>query len=354
MRVMKIVILLLIVGFLGFVLYNAVKSQNTNILTIHAEYRDIEKKLIVSGTVEPLKEIEVKSTISGVLEELFVQIGSEVVSGQNIAKVQFVLDPLEYELLLKDKEIAKIRFKNIKSEFERTKSLYNKGIIAKEEFEKGEANFIVAKSEQDAIITKLEMLKGNYKKRDVSNIITATGNGSILELPIKEGGSVMARGSWSEGTTVAKIADLNSLIFKGDVLESDILKLHSGMEMSFSLVTKKDVIFKGTLCLINPKAFVKNGIARFEITANIDVPEEYRSFIKAGSSANGEVVLERKEHVLSLEEKYFQFDYDSIFVEIENEKGLFDKRFIQTGISDGIYTEIISGIDSLSKIKDEK
>jgi HlyD family secretion protein len=340
-------------GFLVFIIYKATENQHVDISTINAEYRDIEEKLIVSGTVEPLKEIEVKSTISGVLDTLFVQIGDEVAIGQAIAKVQFVLDPMEYEQLKKEFDVAKAQFENAKNEFIRTEILFNKGVISREEFEKEQTNFTMVESEYKSVNTKLDMVKGNYQKEEVSNIITATGNGVVLELPIKEGGSVMARGTWNEGSAIARIADLKSLIFKGNILESDILKLRTGMKISFSVATKRDITFDGVLYLINPKALAvaKDGMPRFEIAASIYVPEEYNSYVRAGGSANGEIVLEHKEHVLALNEKYFQFNYDSVFVEVENNKGVFEKRFIETGISDGIYTEIISGIDSLSKIK---
>jgi len=340
--------------FLSIVIYSAIESQNKHIATVNAKYRDIEDKLFISGTIEPLKEIDVKSTISGVLEKLYVQVGGEVVAGQDIAKIQLVVDPVEYEQLVKEKTDAQIRFENVKNEYNRSKQLFDRGVIAKEEFEQGETDYKLAQSEYEAIITRLNMLNGNYTKKEISNIIRATDGGTILELPIKEGGSIMARGAWSEGSTVAKIANLNALIFKGFVLESDVLRLKIGMKMNFSLATQRDVKFEGTLYLINPKALVQNGTAHFEIIAGVYVPDTLRQYIRAGGTANGIVVLDRKEHVLSLEEKYFQFAEDSIFVEVENKRSKFDKKYISTGISDGVYTEIVSGIDSQSKIKDEK
>jgi len=344
----------MMVVFLGIIFYSAIKSQNKHFATVNARYRDIEEKLIIPGTIEALKEIDVKSTISGVLEKLYVQVGDEVIAGQNIAKIQLVVDPVEYEQLEKDKTDAQIRFENMKNEFNRSKQLFERGVIAKEEFEQGQTDFNLAQSEYEATIRRLNMLKGNYTRKEISNTIRATDGGTILELPVKEGGSIMARGSWSEGSTIAKIADLNELIFKGYVLESDILKLHSAMKMNFSLATQRDINFEGTLLLISPKASVQNGTAHFEVMARILVPDTLRQYIKAGGTANGIVVLNRKEHVLSLEEKYFQFSNDSIFVEVENKKSQFDKQYIATGVSDGIYTEVLSGIDSLSKIKDEK
>lgn len=355
MKYVKIIIILLLLGTVGFIVYRSVKNNNSGITqTTSAQFRDIEKKMTISGIIQPLKEIEIKSTISGVLEELYVQVGDEIEFGQNIARVQYVKDPLEYKRLLKDLEVALTQLDNAKTNFERTRKLHDKEVIADEEFENEQTQLAVKQSEYNSIASELSMLKGKYAKDGVSNIITATDSGTILELPIKEGGSVMARGTLNEGTTVARVADLKSLVFKGNVLESDVIWLRIGMPMTFSMVAAKEIKLHGVLNLIAPKGTVQDGISRFEITADIDIPDSCRAYIRAGCTANAETIIDRKENVLSLEEKYFQFSYDSVYVEVLKDGKDYEKRFLQTGLSDGTYTEIISGIDSLDKIKIEE
>ena len=352
MKAAKIIIALLILGIFGFVVYRAIQSSyKDDTQTTIPQIRDIEKTMTISGVIQPLKEIDIKSTISGVLEELYVQIGDEVNFGDPIARVQYVKDPMEYKRLQKELDVARTRMNNAKTIYNRLHILYQKEVVASEDYENAKSNFFVLQSEYDNVESELNMLQGKYNQLDVSNIITATDRGTILELPVKEGGSVMARGTLNEGTTVARVADLKSLVFKGNVLESDVLLLYKGMPISFSLVAAKDLSVMGILSMIAPKGILQDGVSRFEITADIDIPDSFRSSIKAGYTVNAEIVIERKEHVLALEEKYFQFSYDSVFVEVQNTKGNFEKRFLQTGISEGIYTEIISGIDSNSKIK---
>ena len=339
-------------GTIGFIVYRAVQSSNKDYTkTIKAQIRDIEKKMTISGIIQPLKEIEIKSTISGVVEELYVQVGAEINFGDPIARVQYVKDPVEYQRLRIQLAVAQTRLDNAKSNFERTRTLYNKDVIASEEYENAQSNLSVLQSEYNSVASELNMLQGKYSRNDVSNIITATDSGTVLELPIKEGGSVMARGTLNEGTTVARIADLKSLVFKGNVLESDVILLSEGMYMSFSMVAAKDIKVTGILSMIAPKGVLQDGVSRFEITADLNIPDSYRSYIKAGSTVNAETILESKEQVLALEEKYFQFSYDSVYVEVKTNKGTYEKRFLQTGISDGVYTEVYSGIDSLSMIK---
>ena len=352
MRVLKAIIIVLMLGTIGFVVYRVVQSSNTDYTkTVNAHIRDIEKKMTISGVIQPLKEIEIKSTISGVVEELYVQIGDEVNFGDPIARVQYVKDPMEYKRLRIELTVAKTRLDNAKSNFERTRTLYRKEVIASEEYENARSNLSVLQSEYNSVASELSMLQGKYNQKDVSNIIKATDRGTILDLPVKEGGSVMARGTLNEGTTVARIADLKSLVFRGNVLESDVLLLREGMPMSFSMVAAKDIKVTGILSMIAPKGFLQDGVSRFELTAEIDIPDSSRYYIKAGSTVNAETILERKEQVLALEEKHFKFNYDSVFVEVKTQNGDYEKRFLQTGISDGIYTEILSGIDSLNMIK---
>lgn len=352
MNIVKTVILTLLAGCIGFIVYQAILSRReTEADTTTAQFRDIEKTLTIPGIIHPLKEIEIKSSISGVLAELLVQIGDEVTAGQPLAKVQFVKDPLEYKRLLKDVEVAKTRWLNEKGNFERTEELYGKHVVSPEEYENVRSSMAVIRAEYQALLAELDMTKGIYTQQGISNTITATGNGTILELPVKEGGSVMARGTLNEGTAIARLADLKSLVFKGNVLESDVIRLRKGMEMTFSIGPSDEIILKGAIGLIAPKGFVQDGVARFEVTAGLVIPDSCRELVKAGCTANATVVLEKKTHVLSLDEKEFLFSNDSIYVEVKNEKGGFRKQRVETGISDGIYTEIVAGIDSTARIK---
>lgn len=352
MNIVKTVILTLLAGCIGFIVYQAILSRRkTEADTTAAQFRDIEKTLTIPGVIHPLKEIEIKSSISGVLAELLVQIGDEVTAGQPLAKVQFVKDPLEYKRLLKDVEVAKTRWLNEKNNFERTEELYGKHVVSPEEYENARSSVAVIQAEYQALLAELDMTKGIYTQQGISNTITATGNGTILELPVKEGGSVMARGTLNEGTAIARLADLKSLVFKGNVLESDVIRLRKGMEMTFTVGPSDEIVLKGVIGLIAPKGFIQDGVARFEVTAALVIPDSCRELVKAGCTANATVVLEKKAHVLSLDEKEFRFSNDSVYVEVQTEKGGFRKQPVETGISDGIYTEIVAGIDSTARIK---
>lgn len=352
MRFFKLIIPLLFVGFVIFVIIMAIASQKKEIPTVALSYRDISEKLSVSGRIEPKKEIDVKSPISGVLETLYVEVGNEVKEGDPIARVQFVKDPLEKKNLLKQLEIEKSQFQQQKSHFERVELLYNKGLVSNEDYEQELSLYNVAKSELEAVSTEVEMIEGQYRQEGISNIVWATGNGTVLQLPIKEGGSVMARGTLSEGTTIVKIADLGSLLFKGYVLESDIVKVKKGQMVKVSVATNKSISLDGEVLLIAPKAEIINDAIKFELSVMIHVPDSLRQFLFAGSSASAEIICRERLNVLSVDEKYLKFRGDSVYLETVVNKNKVEDRLIETGVSDGVYIEIVSGIDSTTRIRE--
>lgn len=354
MKTIKTIIIFLLTGSIGFVVYRKMNNSEDYSKTIHAEIRDIEETLTISGVVQPMKEIDIKSPISGVLEKLSVQVGDEVKTGQNLARVQYVKDPMEYKNLMKDLEVSKTKYDNAWLRFQSTTALYNKKLVPSQDYENEKDELSILLAEYEAVKSELNMLKGLYQTEGVSNVIVSTATGTILDLPVKEGGSVIARGTWNEGTTIAKVADLSSLVFKGDVVEADIYKLKIGMPMSFMLNGAPHIKLKGNIALIAPMGFVRDGIARFQITASINVPEKYRRYLKAGCTANASVVLNRVRNVVALDEKYFQFSDDTVFVEVKKSDGLYEKRYLTTGLSDGIYTEIKKGVTIKDFIKEKE
>ena len=355
MKATRVSIVLIIILAIGFMIFRATSSgKHEDIHIVQAKYRNIVKTLTISGTILPEKEIEIKSTISGVLEKLSVQIGVDVQAGTPIASVHYVKDPMEYKNLLKQLEVARTRLENAEHRFKSTQNLYRKKLIAPLEYENEKEELTILQLEYQSVESELKMLRGNYHQKEISNIITATGSGTILELPIKEGGSVMARGTLYEGTTIARLADMKSLVFKGEVLESDVLKLSTGMPVDFTLSADKTIRLKGKVDVISPKGTVQDGVSHFQIIASIDIPEVYRKYIKAGCTANATVVIEKKSKVLALEEKYFKFNYDSVYVEVQKGDGTYEKRFLKTGLSDGTYTEIVSGLSEKDKIKENE
>ena len=339
------IVLILIV----FVVIKSVKGkENNQYHTITPTVRTIERKIIVPGVIVPSKEIDIKSTISGVIDQLYVKVGDHVTKGQAIAKIKFVSEPKEYQSYLRRYQIAEAQHENSKNDLERNKTLYEKKVIAKADYEIALTNYLTTKAEYEAALKDLQFVEGvQTETSGISNIIYSTDDGTILELPIKVGGSIMARGTFSEGSPIAKIAKLDLLLFKGTVNESNIQEIKIGMPVKIVIGALNNLEVNTKLSLISPKGTFRDGIAKFDIEADIVIPGQETLY--AGFSANAEIVLERKDSILSLEEKYFIFNNDSISVEIVENNKLKQVK-IETGISDGIHTEIVSGLESTSQV----
>ncbi|MDR2909947.1 MAG: efflux RND transporter periplasmic adaptor subunit [Bacteroidales bacterium] len=355
MKTAKWIIILAMCAFIGYIVYRAVESSKYDpVLTVKPEFRDISRTILVPGTIMPSKEIEIKSNISGVLDELFVQIGQELQKGQVIARIRIETNPVEYQQLQKRKDVAETQFKNSQANYNRSKLLYDQKVIAKADFEKEETSYLLAKAEYESALAEWHLAGNYFQNTDANslhNMVVATDNGTLLELPVRKGGPVMSRGTFSEGTTVARIASLDTLIFRGYVAEADVVFLKEETMIQLIVGAMNNYKIPGMLRLIAPKGVLREGITKFEIEAEVIIPEELPIMIRAGFSATAEMIVESKTGVLALEEKHLNFSGDSVFVEIPDRNGKLGKTMIVTGISDGIYTEIISGVDTATVIK---
>jgi len=349
---MKKVIIILSGIVLILVLFVAIKGAKDKggkqYQTVTPTVRTIERKIIIPGMVVPSKEIEIKSTISGVMEELYVKTGDQVTNGQALARIKFISEPREYQNNLRRYQIAEAQYRNSKANYERDENLFEKKVIAKADFDVSQTNYLTMQAEYEAALKELQFVEGVQTETSrISNIIYSTDDGTVLELPIKAGGSIMARGAFSEGSPIAKIAKLDLLLFKGVVNETNIIDIKIGMPIKIVIGALNNLEVDAVLSLISPKGVFRDGIAKFDIEADVTLAD--RETLLAGFSANAEIILERKDSILSLEEKYFIFKYDSIYVEVvENNK--LKQVVIETGISDGINTEIVSGLEPASLI----
>ena len=342
------IVLILII----FVAIKSAKDKNKDknqYHTIMPTARTIERKIIIPGVIVPSKEIELKSTISGIMEDLYVRIGDHVTKGQAIAKIKFISEPREYQNNLRRFQIAEAQYKNSKTNYERDKNLYEEQVIAKSEYDISFTNYLITQAEYEAALKELQFVEGiQTETSGGSNIIFSTDDGTILELPTKVGGSIMARSAFSEGSTVAKIAKLNLLLFKGVVNETNIREIKIGKPIKIVIGALNNLEVDAVLSLISPKGVFRDGISKFDIEANVVIPNQ--ETLLSGFSANAEIVLERKDNILALEEKFFIFKNDSILVEIVDNNNQLKQVKIKTGISDGIYTEIVSGLEHTSQI----
>lgn len=313
----------------------------------------IVKKSVATGKVTPLEEIEIKPQITGIIDKIFLLEGSKVKKGDLIATVRVV--PNEQSLISAKGRVdnAKIRLNNAEISYKRSKNLFDKGVVARAEYEGVELTYNQAKqdlknAENDYLIIK----RGSAGSGGAANTnIIAQMSGTILEIPVKEGDQVIQSNNFNAGTTIASIADMSKMIFEGKVDESEVGKLIKGTDIEISVGAIEGKKFPAKLNFIAPKGTEEAGAVQFKIKADVSLDDEY--FIRAGYSANAEIVLEKKDSVLSIKESLLQFDRqtEKPFVEVKNDDDTFKKVFLELGTSDGVNVEVLNGVAIDDKIK---
>ena len=292
------------------------------------EIQSIETKTVVTGTVIPEDEVEIKPQISGIIEKLFVEEGDLVTNGDLLAKVKVV--PNEQALNTAKGRLSNtlILLKNAEVELKRNLSLFEKEIISKQDFDNAKLNYDQAKQNVENARTDLQIIKmGSAGGSTTANTnIRATVAGTILEIPIKEGDQVIESNTFNAGTTIATVADLNKMIFEGKVDEAEVAKLIIGMPLKVSLGAIQDKEFDAQLKFIAPKGNEEQGTVQFKIEG--DVYLDNSIFIRAGYSANASLVLENKDSIMGISEALLQFDKitNDPYVEVKNDQGTLERK----------------------------
>ena len=356
MKILKyIAIGLLIFGMVFATLY-FIKTNSKPLVeykTQSPKIQNIEKKTVVTGTVIPEDEVEIKPQISGIIEKLFVEEGDLVTYGDLLAKVKVVPDEQSLNTAKGRLSNTLILLKNAEVEFKRNQSLFDKEIISQQQFDNSKLSFDQAKQNVINARTDLQIIKlGSAGGSSIANTnIRATVAGTILEIPVKEGDQVIESNTFNAGTTIATIADLNKMIFEGKVDEAEVAKLIIGMPLKVSIGAIQDKDFNAELKFIAPKGNEDQGTVQFIIEG--DVYLDNSVFIRAGYSANASLVLEKKDSVMGISEALLQFDKitNDTYVEIKNDKGKFERKDIDLGISDGINVEVLKGLSMEDQIK---
>ena len=356
MKILKYsAISVLVIGALFAAAY-FIKTNDKSVIVYEIQktlITSIEKKTVVTGKVIPEDEVEIKPQIQGIIDEIFVEEGDLVKTGDLLAKIKVV--PNEQNLNSAEGRLANSRIvlKNAQIEFNRNKDLFEKGIISKQDFDNVKLRYNQSKLDVSNAISDLQIIRSGSKggAASANTNIRATVPGTVLEIPVEEGFQVIASNSFNAGTTIATIADLNKMIFEGKVDEAEVGKLKVGMPLEVSLGAIEDQALQAKLKFIAPKGNEEQGAVQFKIEADLYLNDSI--FVRAGYSANASLVLERKDSIMAISESLLQFDRktEEPYVEIEIEDQKFERRDVKIGISDGVNVEIISGVSENAKIK---
>ena len=340
--------------FIGTLVFLYKKSQpKIEIFEIqNVQVRDIIKKTVATGSVIPRKEIEIKPQVSGIVEKIFIVAGQKIKNGDVIARVKIIPDMVNLNNAESRVNRAKLTLEDARIDFDRQTTLFGKQVTSKEEFQKAKLTFNSAKEEAEAAENNLELIRKGVTKNSATTtntLIRSTIEGMVLDVPVKEGFSVIQANTFNAGTTIGIIADMNDMIFQGKVDETEVGKIKEGMNIELTIGAIATEKFNAVLKYIAPKGLIDNGAIQFDIKADVKLNEN--QFIRSGYSANANIVLEKRDSVLSIPEGLLKFEKDTAYVEIETTPQKFEKRLVKTGISDGINMEIISGLSKRDRLK---
>ena len=353
-KIITIVIVIVLIGsFLGTGYFLYQKSVEPPVVyeTDSLFVADIIKKTVATGSIVPRKEIALKSQVSGVVETLYVEAGELVKQGQVIAKIKIIPDVVALNNAEASVKNSTINFDNAEKELARQKGLYDQKVIADFEYNKYLLDYNLAKQTLDAAENNLELIKEGASKRsnNVSNLVRSTSEGMVLDVPVKEGTFVIESNTFNEGTTIASIANMNEMIFEGKVDESEVGKIKEGMALDLTIGALDAEKFQAKLEFISPKGVEEEGAIQFPIKAEVNLQKD--SFLRAGYSANADIVLDKRDSVLAIRESNLTFEGDKVFVEVQTAPQQFEKREITTGLSDGINIEVKKGIGENDRVK---
>ena len=342
-----VVIALLFLGTFVF-LYQKSQPKKVEYNVLKVVKSDIVQTTVATGKIEPRDEVQIKPQISGIISEVYKEAGETVKKGEVIAKVKVIPELGQLNSAESRVRLAEMNGRQAETDLERMEKLFEKKLVSNEEYEKTLLTTKQAREEIQAAKDNLEIIKEGITKNSASfssTLIRSTIDGLILDVPIKVGNSVIMSNTFNDGTTIASVADMGDLIFRGNVDETEVGKIKVGIPVKITLGALQDMTFSATLEYISPKSVENNGANQFEIKAAITVPDSVT--IRSGYSANAEMELQRANNVLSIPESALEFKGDSTFVylltdSVSGQK--FDRKNIKTGVSDGINVEVKSGL----------
>ena len=343
--------------FIGTFVFLWQKSQPKEV--VYNEFTpkldSIQKTTIITGKIEPRNEVNVKPQISGIISELYKEPGDRVNAGDVIAKVKVIPDMNQLSSAEMRVRLAEINLKQAQVNFQREENLYNQKLVSADEYDKSKQAFDQAKHEKTAAEDALQVVRDGVSKSNASassTLIRSTISGIILDIPVKVGNSVILSNTFNDGTTIATVANMNDLIFRGNIDETEVGQLVYGMNMKITIGALQDLSFDAALEYISPKAVESNGANQFEIKAAVKLSEG--SKIRAGYSANAEIILASAPKVLSIPESAIEFSGDTTFVYIVKGDGknkTYERKQVETGLSDGVNIEIKKGITDKDKVR---
>jgi len=351
-----VVVLGVLLSFGGTLAFLYQKSQPKPVpyQTVQPRVTTIVKKAVAPGAIVPRREVVLKTRMSGIVEKLYVQAGQDIRERALVAKIMIIPNMVNLNAAESRVTEAELSVANATREFERSKGLVDQQLGAQTELSQRELTLQLKTQELNTARNHLQLVKEGAARSagKVGNLVTSTVSGTVLDIPVKEGSSVIEANNFNEGTTIAVVADMKDLIFQGRVDESEVGKVEVGMPVTIAVGALGSETLSGKVEYISPKGKEKDGSMEFEIRASVAIRPGI--LLRANYSANADIILERHEQVLAIDEGAVRFEQGQPYVEVELEPNRFERRSVKLGLSDGLLVEVVSGLEKESKLKKQE
>jgi HlyD family secretion protein len=342
-KIIIISVIVIVVAAVAFLAFRPSNNKVNGLKFVETTTGTIVDKALAVGQIEPRQEIQVKSKISGIVKTLHVEIGQEVSAGDPLITVSPNPTPLEYAEARRNLELARVDFEQAEKVFQRVKEMHDKNLISREEFDINKAQHAESELRLQLAEEKFDLLqRGTTTGGKNENTINSPINGTVLEKLVNEGDPVVPLTSYQAGTPLLTLAPMDELIFKGTVDEIDVGKLREGMNTEIKVGALPDASLKGKLSKISPKAKKQDNTTLFDIEMEITDPGD--KTLRAGYSANADVIINKKDSVLVIPERLVTFNADTARVEVKDSLGNINWVDIEVGLSDGLNIEVINGL----------
>ena len=344
-KIIFIVVPLVLIALVIFFAFDSNAKKEDVLRTVAVERGTIVDQALAIGTIDPEKEISIKSPIAGIVKRTFSDIGDKVEIGDPLFDIAPDPTPMEYAEAKRQGELAEVSFNNIKREYERVKSLNEKKLISSQEYESKLAQYEESELRLNLAREKLALIESGQTEvagRNVDNIIKSTIKGTVLSLLVEEGDPVVPLTSYQAGTDLMTLARMDDLIFKGWVDEIDVGKIAVGMPAEIEIGALPGTAVTGVIDKISPKAQQREGSTMFEI--EITLKEQGKSYLRAGYSANANIIINKRAEILMVPERLVTMSDSLSTVEVQDTAGMITTREVTLGLSDGINIEIADGV----------
>ncbi|RKS55962.1 HlyD family secretion protein [Gillisia mitskevichiae] len=356
-KVVTVIILIVIaISFVGALYYLFQKNQEDPVVyqTETPSKQDIVKKTVATGSIVPKEEVLIKPNISGIIDEIYIEAGDAIKSGDLIAKIRVIPNVSSLQSGKDGVATAKINLDTEKKLYDRQKSLFDKGVISVNDWDNAQVAYQRSLQNYRSAQQNYEIIKTGTTSglgSSANTLIRSTINGMVLDVPVKEGNQVIESNNFNDGTTLATLADVNNMIFEGKVDESEVGKIKENLQLEITIGAIENKKFDAVLDYIAPKGISENGAIQFNIKGTLNKADT--TFIRAGLSANASIILAKVVDALAIKEALVQFDpkTQKPFVEVMTGDQEFTRKEIELGVSDGIYVEVLKGISENDKIK---